>query len=68
MVQLLLYSSFVTQLGHYVRSGEFATHNKVGKIALGMSLLLNSAYTGLVMWEIYYAGGASSALCCVRGS
>jgi hypothetical protein len=53
----MLFSVFACQFQQFRSSGELATHNKAGRIALWISLILNTGYSGLCFYEAYVAGG-----------
>lgn len=58
--QAIIFAFFVSQFYNYCKSGEMASHNKAGRVALWVSLVLNFVYTALCVYENYIAAGTSS--------
>ncbi|BGP16388.1 hypothetical protein JCM10213_008665 [Rhodosporidiobolus nylandii] len=54
--QLLLFGIFFQQFVQYAQTGELQTHNRAGRLALWVCLVLNFIYTGFVFYESYVAG------------
>ncbi|GAA5987991.1 hypothetical protein JCM11641_005973 [Rhodosporidiobolus odoratus] len=46
MLQLFLYGVFLQQFTGYAMSGELQEHNKLNRVVLWLSLMLNTTYTG----------------------
>ncbi|GAA5843415.1 hypothetical protein JCM11251_002472 [Rhodosporidiobolus azoricus] len=55
-VQLMVFAIFFTLFCGYWASGELKSHQRLGRVALYVSLLLNAAYTGGCFYEAYLAG------------
>ncbi|GAA5820139.1 hypothetical protein JCM11251_005499 [Rhodosporidiobolus azoricus] len=54
-VQLMVFAVFLTLFCGYWSSGELRSHQRVGRIALWVSLFLNAAYTGVCFQQAYRA-------------
>ncbi|GAA6001322.1 hypothetical protein JCM10207_006608 [Rhodosporidiobolus poonsookiae] len=55
-VQLLLFGVFLQQFFSYWSSGELSTHQRLGQVALWVSMVLNFAYTAICFYESYNSG------------
>ncbi|KAG0658109.1 hypothetical protein C6P46_006068 [Rhodotorula mucilaginosa] len=54
-IQIFLLGVFTTMFARYASAGELRRHGTLGQVALWSSLVLNWVYTGLCVYESYYA-------------
>lgn len=59
-IQIFLLGVFTTMFARYASAGELRRHGTLGQVALWSSLVLNWIYTGLCVYESYYAAGESA--------
>ncbi|GAA5886005.1 hypothetical protein JCM6882_004230 [Rhodosporidiobolus microsporus] len=52
-VQLIVFTAFCCLFYGYWSSGELRSHNRAGRVALWISLVLNTAYTALCFYQAY---------------
>lgn len=59
-IQIFLLGVFTTMFVRYASAGELRRHGRLGQVALWSSLVLNWIYTGLCVYETYYAADKRS--------